>query len=166
MKQVNIIWRKEWTQEYETPWSIFEKVSLANLAARNVILREFGSNDVKKLKSTIGNIWREFFTLEGFDEEILTYVLGFNLKYLNNQTINKIIGPLQKYHQWPDFWFRSHLRWCQHCLSTGFHSWLHQFILIDKCPYHEVAMIEECPNCSKQIPFLLSRVIAVLQTYV
>lgn len=158
MKQVNIIWRMEWTKEYETPWSIFEKISLANLAARNVLLREFGSSGVKKLKSTIGNIWREFVTLEGFDEEILTYTLGFNLKYQNSHTINKIIGPLHKYHHWPNFWFRDHLRWCHQCISTGFHSWLHQFILIDKCPYHDVDLMEACPNCSKQIPFLLSDV--------
>lgn len=40
--------------------------------------------------------------------------------------------------------------------SNGYQ--INQFILIDKCPYHEVDLMEECPDCSMQIPFLLSDV--------
>lgn len=44
---MNVIWRREWLYEYESPWSVFEKLTLVNLADRNDLLRYFGNENIK-----------------------------------------------------------------------------------------------------------------------
>jgi hypothetical protein len=76
---MTIVWRKQWIHafEFESPWSIFEKISLANLVGRDEILRVMGSPDLKKVKNKIiGESRRELLTLSGFDLEILERMLG------------------------------------------------------------------------------------------
>ncbi len=41
------IWRKEWIHDYETPWSIFEKMSLAKDVNRDDILVILDNDHVK-----------------------------------------------------------------------------------------------------------------------
>lgn len=58
---MNVIWRKEWLHEYESPWSVFEKLALVNLADRNEILRFFGNKETQIIKHNIGDKKRELF---------------------------------------------------------------------------------------------------------
>lgn len=44
------IWRNEWIHEYETPWSIFEKLSFANRISRGNIFK-FAANSFEKNKN-------------------------------------------------------------------------------------------------------------------
>lgn len=46
------IWRNEWIHEYETPWSIFEKLSFANRTSRRNIF-EFVANSIEKNKKIL-----------------------------------------------------------------------------------------------------------------
>jgi hypothetical protein len=153
---LNVAWRKEWTHEFETPWSIFEKISYANNAERNSILRELGNNHVKNIKALIGDKWREFIFLNGFDKDRLELLMEINLHEQNEISVNRLISFLQDYRVMPYKWFFEHVRWCNECIQSGFHSWFHQFILINKCPYHDCDLLEKCPRCSSQILFLLS----------
>ncbi|MDH6372763.1 hypothetical protein M2444_004592 [Paenibacillus sp. PastF-3] len=155
---MNAIWRKEWVNEFESPWSLFEKLSLANVVNRDDILKILGSKDVKAIKGyMIGNIRREFFDLSGFDEELLTEVFNYKFVEKVKSSIEKIISPLDYFgHSNSSSWFFPQLRWCNECLSVGHHSWLHQFRLIEKCPYHNCPLFESCPQCKTIFPFLLS----------
>lgn len=78
---MNVVWRKEWIYEYEyeSPWSVFEKMALVNLADRNEILQIFGSAHVKNIKYYIGDKQRELLQLNGFHLERLHQTLDFNL---------------------------------------------------------------------------------------
>lgn len=41
-------------------------------------------------------------------------------------------------------------------MKGGYHSWFHQFKLLDECVFHGVKLINSCPGCKETIPFLLS----------
>ncbi|MGM0883097.1 MAG: hypothetical protein ACQEXQ_18925 [Bacillota bacterium] len=154
---LNVVWRKEWVREYETPWSIFEKLSFANVIDRDSIIRILGNESIQNIKSkVIGDNRRELINLDAFDEDLLIKVLSYNLIENNKATITLLLHSLKHFRELPHTWFAKHVRWCAECLSSGFHSWFHQFILVQKCPYHGTKVIEKCPNCRKEIPFMIS----------
>ncbi|WP_342561127.1 hypothetical protein NST84_15720 [Paenibacillus sp. FSL R7-0345] len=151
------IWRKEWIHEFETPWSIFEKLSLVNRINRNDIFSFLGNDNVKKLqKHSMGDTRRELFYLSGFNETTLKLIFGIDIVKFTKKTIWSLAEPLAK-HKYPiESWFYQNLRWCKRCISNGYHSWLHQFKLLQKCSFHNCDLIDACPKCNRKIPFLLS----------
>jgi hypothetical protein len=141
----------------ETPWSIFEKVCLANHVTRTEVLRTFGTEDVKKIKSpTIGDSRRELIQLSGFDPLLLEQTLEHDIVGQNKKVISNLLKPIHYYKNHITTWFPQTLRWCEQCMSRGYHSWLHQFFLNKCCPIHNSNLIEHCPACLKSIPFLIS----------
>ncbi|WP_438496960.1 TniQ family protein [Paenibacillus sp. IHBB 3054] len=151
------IWRNEWIHEYETPWSIFGKFSLTNRIERNHLMKYLGNNEVKSIKNNlIGEKRRELFELSGFSEEMLNVMFDYNLVDFTKKTIDAITKPLINTNFPKQYWFFKHLRWCKECLSYGYHSWLHQFILLSHCPYHNCDLFDKCPGCENELPFTYS----------
>ncbi|WP_123040519.1 hypothetical protein [Cohnella candidum] len=154
---MNIAWRREWIHPYETPWSVFEKLILANRVERNELLKTFGSEGVQGIKNhIIGDRWRELRELRGFDSAALRTALDYDLTEHNHTTTSNIVSPLHYCKERLDSWFAPYLRWCEKCMNNGYHSWLHQFIMVRKCPNHEEYLLDACPGCRNQIPFLIS----------
>ncbi|NUU75227.1 MULTISPECIES: hypothetical protein [Paenibacillus] len=153
---MNVVWRKEWINEYESPWSVFEKLALVNLTDRNEILKVLGSTHVKNIKHHIGDNQRELLQLNGFNVERLHQTLDFNLQEHNNKIIHSLITPFSELYSSWEHWFHPDLHWCSQCMEGGFHSWLHQFRLFDECVFHDLKLNHVCPGCRSAIPFLLS----------
>lgn len=154
---MNFVWRKEWIKAYETPWSIFEKLAFANRLERNDILRFFGNDDVKRIKNpNIGDSRRELIQLSGFNAALLNKVFESDLVGDCKHSVGTLIKPLNYFRERLNKWFPEHLHWCHDCLSHGYHSWFHQFILIKICPFHESILLDCCPKCGGRIPFLIS----------
>jgi hypothetical protein len=154
---MSIVWSASWINEYESPWSIFEKISCKNLVTRNEILRWMGSEEVRKIKTfVLGDAKRDLITLRGFDPDILKGELNYDLHVHNESVIKKILGPINYYKDNIHTWFPGQLKWCAECLKMGYHSWMHQFALVDKCPFHEIELQSTCPMCQIKIPFLIS----------
>ncbi|WP_240421191.1 TniQ family protein [Paenibacillus periandrae] len=148
-----IVWRKQWVSPFESPWSIFEKIALANQVKRDEILHRMGSTDVKNIKNKkYGDNRRELFTLSGFDSEFVQNTLGYDLIGHNKSIIARLMQPVSYYRELQDSWFFNRLRWCQECIQVGQHSLLHQFKLIKRCPVHETILFDSCPSCLKQFP--------------
>ncbi|MGX4585672.1 hypothetical protein [Paenibacillus chitinolyticus] len=82
--------------------------------------------------------------------------MDFDLHEQNKVTISLLLQPLQHFKEKPSSWFTNHLKWCTDCLQNGYHSWFHQFSLIEKCPFHETKLHIRCTSCQEEIPFLLS----------
>lgn len=154
--KMNVVWRKEWIQNYETPWSIFEKLSLANRVERNQLLRTLGNESVKNIKNAIGDSKRELMDLTGFDRAYLLKVLDYDLVEHNKVAITTIAEPISHFSDRQDLCFSKNLRWCEECLKLGLHSWFHQFVYLRTCPYHGISLTEACPKCKQTIPFILS----------
>ncbi|MBB3132241.1 hypothetical protein FHS19_006970 [Paenibacillus rhizosphaerae] len=152
-----IVWKSEWVNVYETPWSIFEKLCFANHITRTDVIRTLGSKEIQQIKNVIiGDKWRELIKLSGFDHQMLHNYIGFNIADQINTDINLILKPIEYIYENILTWFPKSIRWCPDCMSKGYHSWVHQFTLTQQCPYHANKIINSCPNCSNEIPFLLS----------
>lgn len=152
-----IVWNPEWINAYETPWSIFEKLCFANHITRTDVIRTLGSKEIQQIRSSvIGDKWRELIKLSGFDHQMLHNYIGFNIAAQNNTVINHILKPIEYIHENILTWFPNSIRWCPDCMRKGYHSWIHQFTLTQQCPFHASKIIKSCPNCSNEIPFLLS----------
>ncbi|MDF9841235.1 MULTISPECIES: TniQ family protein [unclassified Paenibacillus] len=151
------IWRNEWVHEYETPWSIFEKLSFANRVSRDDIFKLSGNSiERNKINPKKGDRKIDLFSLRSFDESILEMIFGLNLVKFTQQSIQSLTKPLHS-NRFPNTsWFSKHLRWCNQCISYGHHSWLHQFKLLEHCPFHKVKLEDNCARCKKNIPFVFS----------
>lgn len=156
------VWRTEWINDYESPWSIFEKFSFANVTEKTVILKtNLGTDKVRAVKAgVVGEKHRNYYTLEGFERNRLSNELLFDLHQHKKKSIKKLTDKLsinERYFNPIDF-FRENLFWCKECMKTGYHSILHQFKLLHHCPFHMISLLDKCPSCNEDIPFLLQDV--------
>ncbi|UQZ87521.1 hypothetical protein SK3146_06823 [Paenibacillus konkukensis] len=118
---------------------------------------KMGNNEVKTIKNgKIGHSRRELIQLGGFNQLRLQQYLECDLVGHNSRTLSKILKPIENFNERVDTWFPLNLRWCELCIKNGYHSWLHQFTLIQHCPFHRKWLDDTCPSCYNKIPFLLS----------
>ncbi|WP_188455564.1 hypothetical protein [Virgibacillus oceani] len=145
-------WNKEWITEYESPWSILKKFQYANCLSTNNIYDILGRKN--------GKIYRDLYTLSGFDDHLLEKALQFPLKKENNAFLIDILEPLMDSKELEQgylrlYFMRDFFTFCPVCISNTYHSLLHQFIFIHKCPFHPVPLKDTCPNCNQKIPYEL-----------
>lgn len=84
---------------------------------------------------------------------------GFDLDQLEKYGINlrNIIEDMTKMHKLvnipvePMSVFHTNLVYCNKCLSSDYHSFLHQFKLIDFCPFHLCDLSSKCVICNKEV---------------
>lgn len=158
MKKNNkfVTWNMDWINIFESPWGIFEKFKYANSASVKDIFCLFGIQQVQEIKTTPGKYHRDLFTLNGINDELVKSFLGFSIKSKNKENLKKIGWLLAKDTSGIRKYFNSNLVYCEKCMAISFHSMMHQFILLKKCPFHMVELIEECPWCKRKIPYVLS----------
>ncbi|MEB1806012.1 MAG: hypothetical protein LPK26_01715, partial [Bacillaceae bacterium] len=77
---ISVTWNNDWIREFESPWSIFEKLKYANVATANDIFLLLGPPQVKKSKYGVGKFHRNLITLEGIDDTLVKKILGIELK--------------------------------------------------------------------------------------
>jgi len=104
----------------------------------------------------IGDKRRELLSLSGFDHQELAHFLKYDSASHNKTILTAIMKPVEYFQDRKESWFPKCLKWCPECLKGGYHSWLHQFIMIQRCPEHEISLLDKCPGCSEHIPFLIS----------
>ena len=44
---------------------------------------------------------------------------------------------------------RRPVRWCWECANYGFHTTLFQLPMVDRCPWHDYPLLDQCPHCKK-----------------
>ncbi|MDO3679738.1 hypothetical protein [Paenibacillus ehimensis] len=163
----SITWDLNWISEWESPWSIFEKIKFANLAVKKDIFTVFGNEKVLSLRSILGKKNHDLYGLYAFDDDAFMNSIGFRLKQYNIDCLLDISGFLYKNDIQRDHlkgkaaikpykYFRSNLHFCLECMKSGYHSILYQFKMISHCPYHSTVLHSACPQCHTMIPYELS----------
>ncbi|MBB3112119.1 hypothetical protein FHS18_004197 [Paenibacillus phyllosphaerae] len=147
-------WNNEWIKSYESPWGIIEKFKYANSVRFADLQRYFGTKAIKGLKqSTSSKKYCELISLGGLDNTIVKSAFGFDLKELNQ---NNLKTMTKAFSSTPNEYVRERLTWCPVCIKSGYHSILHQFKLIHKCPFHNVTLDFQCKECNQDYPYSLN----------
>ncbi|MBA2941053.1 TniQ family protein [Paenibacillus sp. CGMCC 1.16610] len=149
-------WNKNWIQTYESPWSLFEKFKYANEINSIELLRTLGTTQVKMIKTRLrGRGIRNLYTLEGFEEELLTSAFQSNIVEINKNNLDKITSVLNSRDSHYRLHFNDNFVYCPMCLQEGLHSLFHQFKLIHECPFHHIKLENVCLNCRMIFPYEL-----------
>lgn len=146
--------------KYESPWGIINKFMLANningkLAAEhiaNTYSRKLDTNWYKKLSSgVISNYlfsdtasWPEDKKMIQYGQEIINELLNQLLKYQNRYYSSENICTSL---------ITQSLKICPECMKEGNHFIYNQFVFIDKCPIHDIELLDKCPHCNNRIDY-------------
>jgi hypothetical protein len=154
MNLPELLWLDEWYQEGESPWSVLQKLKLANHARSNELLSYLGTLSVKKrnklwLSRSLGNLWG----MEDFDDDVLQRNLLKKVKIQNHQLIEQIVNRLNVRDD--ACWHKDLLQFCPVCLSQGYHSIIHQLRLLYECPFHNKPLRTSCENCGARYHYHL-----------
>jgi hypothetical protein len=158
MYNLTVNWSKEWIiSRYESPWGIFQKFKSANEASDTDVLKLFGVDYIKELKSFVANKkYGDLVTMEFFDSKELKKYLGCDIKTLNKKNLNKIFnGKTNPIYL--KYLIRNTLHYCPKCMEFGFHSIFHQLKFLDECPFHNINLVSICPQCHKELPYELNK---------
>ncbi|MBB3112114.1 hypothetical protein FHS18_004192 [Paenibacillus phyllosphaerae] len=139
---MRLTWNPKWINPFESTWSIVEKIKYANAITSRELVREFGTKDYK------GNLTNQRYgllRLNGIDLEHLSLSTGTDFSNHINYYFNKMVGMLT--HLNPNFLLRKEFTFCEDCLAVGYHSILHQFIFVQKCPHHLTELKNTCKIC-------------------
>lgn len=149
-----LLWREEWFQDGESPWSVFQKIQLLNRTKSNELLLYMGTDKVRKRKKiwqnrSLGNLW----SMEDLDNEVLQRNLLTEVKVQNNQLKKWMTNRLNVSDE--ACWHKERLQFCPLCLSEGYHSLIHQLRLLYICPFHNEPLRTSCEQCGAKYHFNL-----------
>lgn len=152
----NFTWNSTWILPYESGWSIFEKFKQANVINSRELLKEFGTSSVVKLKGDIiGRRRRDLLNLEGFNHQYLEKTLGVDIYKHTQYYLMNMVGMFSSKTKFR-YLIREVFTYCTECLRRGYHSLLHQFQFVDRCPYHMSELNNICTSCGHKMFFELS----------
>lgn len=139
---MRITWNSSWVNPFESTWSIIEKIKYANAITSREFVREFG------IKNSSGKLIKQrsgLLRINGINLDYLAQSTGTDFQKHTEYHFNKIIGMFT--NQDISTFIKKEFTYCVDCLSMGYHSLLHQFIFIQKCPYHLSNLNNRCNSC-------------------
>lgn len=150
---MTLTWDRNKLGYFESPWSIFEKIKTNNFISSRDLISVYGKEQKSrygKLSKRDSDLWK----LEQFDRFKLESSIGTSL---NNHILHcvheltKMLPPeIDKIKM-----FRDTLHYCPECIKHNYHSMLHQFKWIYRCPFHLRELHDSCENCGGSIPYQL-----------
>lgn len=138
-------WRSSWFNPSESLWSAVRKFSFFNEAGMKHLQTVFGAG-------TVGSyMWDSRKRLDlreygGLDPPRLAAIFGVDKSLLDASTAIPFLAEDERLALWSD-----QLRFCHSCLDEGFHSSLHQIILITHCPLHGELLTKRCRYCGTSV---------------
>lgn len=139
---MRLTWNSTWVNSFESTWSIIEKIKYANAISSREFIREFGSKNSsgKLIKQRSGLL-----KANGINLDYLAQCSGTDFHKHTEDYFNKIIGMFTNENT--SAYLRNEFTYCENCLSMGYHSLLHQFIFVHRCPFHLSDLKNKCKNC-------------------
>jgi hypothetical protein len=151
LQRPGLCWRPSWFNPLESLWSILRKFVFLNKATMKD-LRDFLGEPPG------GRAWHSRMRLDlnrygGFDPLLLQHTFGVNQATLDDCTVIPFIAKDEGKSLTSKC-----LRFCSSCLRDGFHSSLHQILLIRECPLHGEPLVRRCPHCQTEVDYTIRSV--------
>ena len=136
-------WRQRWWSRFESIWSLLRKFAYANAINHCELQRSLGNKSVSHKRDH----WRwksraDLRSLGSLDPTKLSRIFQVDLESLAEATVVPFVRP----HEVSLLACES-LRFCLTCIGQGFHSSLHQLLLLKSCPVHGEPLVTRCPQC-------------------
>lgn len=142
-------WRPVWFNRFESLWSLLRKFAYFNAAtARNL-------QDHLSAGAPVRYAWASAKRLDlrcygGFDATRVAALLRIDQELLDESTILPFLAADER-----EALASRYLRFCCSCLNEGYHSSIHQILLITECPWHRERLREYCRRCGGAIDYVL-----------
>lgn len=146
MSNYRYTWNRNWVAPYESLWSILNKFAYFNNVSLQDVKNLFKDAFLKKF---LIHRWNLHSISMDTDENNMSIILDLKPVELQKSVLTSMIPESDIEWLTP----YKNLRYCPKCIVSGYHNIFHQMYLITKCPIHEVALMEECPNCRRNIPY-------------
>lgn len=145
-------WRSSWFNPSESLWLALRKFSFFNEVNMKHLQTVFGAGIARNY------MWGSRKRLDlreygGLDPPRLAAIFGVDKKVLEASTAIPFLAKNERLTLWSD-----QLRFCHSCLNEGFHSSLHQIILITHCPQHGESLTDRCRHCGNTVDYSLRTV--------
>lgn len=145
-------WRSSWFNPSESLWFALRKFSFFNELNMKHLQSVFGVGVVS------GYVWGSRKRLDlreygGLDPPRLAAIFGVDKNLLEASTAIPFLAEGERGALWS-----GRLRFCHSCLDEGFHSSLHQIILITHCPLHDELLTDRCRHCGTSVDYSLKTV--------
>ncbi|REE67302.1 hypothetical protein A8990_1437 [Paenibacillus taihuensis] len=139
---LKLTWDPAWMNPFESHWSIIEKIKYANAITSLDFVRLYGT---RNFKGKLRNQHKGLFHFIGIDHNLLFESISTDLSRHTEYYLNKMTGMFS----WvkTDRLLRKEFSFCDDCLSMGYHSLFHQFIFLNKCPFHLSPLSNSCKYC-------------------
>ncbi|WP_308635289.1 hypothetical protein [Paenibacillus silvisoli] len=139
---MKLTWDPTWVNPFESHWSIIEKIKYANAITSLDFVRMYGT---RNFKGKLRNQHKGLFHFIGIDHNHLSEAISTDLSMHTGYYLDKMTGMFSWVNT--DRLLRNEFTFCEDCLSMGYHSLLHQFIFINKCPFHLSDLKRACTSC-------------------
>jgi TniQ len=142
-------WRPSWFIRFESLWSMLRRFAFFNEATAKNLQDAFGAG------ATRPYLWvsrkrGDLRSYGGLDPLRLTNVFGVDKETLDETTVLPFIADYEH-----ELLTSERVRFCHSCLKDGFHSSLHQILLLKGCPVHGERLTEECQRCKTRLDYTL-----------
>lgn len=150
-----IAWNPAFAAAYESPWCLLQKLSWLNQASPADLMRQLTRGRIPKAPISLSS-WsfghaRWLAPQEGVvtglhaDGEIGGFA-GL-VESLSVRSGDSIAGrPAER------IILTDRVRICPACIRVGYHSTVHQLSGLARCPIHDLALRDTCPQCSHSMP--------------
>lgn len=139
---MDINWRPESTNSYESIWSVIRKYAYLNR-----IPKSFSKSDLLGIKNSQAKISGSHSIR--YDSRLLSRLLGgegeANTAWLDPYVFGREIIQYFECARSPS------LRYCDECIRRGYHSPIHQLPWVKYCPIHLSMLKDCCPQCHSHI---------------
>lgn len=139
MANFSVNWRPGTASVYESIWSLQRKFSYLNRIGQ-IQTREA----IAEIKG--GGISGDL----DVNNPVLKY-LGEPFRLFNSCSLSRFLVPASISGA-PRRFVVKNLRYCEACISRGYHSPIHQLPWLALCPIHLLQLHESCSKCGKEIP--------------
>lgn len=125
-------WDNKWINKFESIWSIFEKIKLANNISNKEISHLFASDKIAPANNS-----SIFFSEFNSEPNIL---MGYDL-YKHQLNIVKLLSTGLPIDHFPlEKLFRKEVTTCTTCIEFNYHSIFHQYKFLSYCPFHKLPL--------------------------
>lgn len=145
-----IAWASDFAANYDSPWSLIQKLCWLNgapapdvLHAARIVTAPCSRAALVKLRCDRVD-WlspRSASTESGLTAQAHRFVLDVKANFARSEIRRPLAIPLH-----------ACLRLCPLCIRTGGHSVVHQLVGLVRCPFHGVQLTSVCPACSRWLP--------------